>query len=300
MIQFCDDHYVSSWLPEITDDAYHADKTAISSGGIRSALKSPRHFYFDYILRKEQKEATKAMHFGKALHLMTLEPEKFRKLYIEMPDFGDLRSSKNREMKAAWLLTVPSDAVILTAEELQNLVCMIESVMSHKVACGMLRDSFYERVGVFKEPSTGMKGKIKPDAVSNDCLALTDVKSCRDPGKYMFRRAMVEHRYDMQDVWYATGVKAITGIEPKYLNFIAVENKSPWDVCVYTMTDLTKHTAKAQIETALARIKTGVQTGKWPGRQPDGKSEGICLPEYIHNQAENGYSDEVPDFGNVE
>jgi hypothetical protein len=76
-----------------------ATKPPSAREGVRSAYKSARTFFRKHVLNKREEDETDAQAFGTAAHLAILEPTEFEKRYIVMPEFGDFRSSKNREAR---------------------------------------------------------------------------------------------------------------------------------------------------------------------------------------------------------
>ena len=81
------------WIEGLDEKQYHADKTAISSSGIRA--RTPAHFFENYISGTPT-ESTPAQRFGILAHKALNEPEAFRNSYQVMPDFGNCTYKDNK------------------------------------------------------------------------------------------------------------------------------------------------------------------------------------------------------------
>ena len=157
-------------LEQIPFTDYLAKRDAISSSGLRKVLESPRH-YLAWIVGQDE-EDTDYFRFGRAAHMMLLEPEEFKKRYIVMPDFGDMRSSKNRTNRDAWLAQQYDSTVVVTQKEQDELVGMANAIMDHDVASGIMKNCKTEMTGYFVDPETKILCKIRPDIIHQDDMGL--------------------------------------------------------------------------------------------------------------------------------
>lgn len=273
-----DEGFKNEWVEGLADDSYHADKTAVSSTSLRYVLKSELYFYRSHCLGL-RKPATKAMNFGKAAHMAMLEPRRFESIHVVMPDFGDMRSSSNRSKRDAWLAELPKDALVLSQEERDKLMWMIDSLLRHEIAVNLLKDAAFEQTGYFRDSVTGLKCRFKPDIIRPDLSAMPDIKTTRDASKAFFSKEIWNHRYDVQLAFYSMGVEMIHGKPPEFPCFIAVENESPFDVCVYAADEGMMSRGQASARKCLDRIARCLETGNWYGYQPQG-AENIGLPAF--------------------
>lgn len=269
---------------QISDAEYHGDRTAVSSSGVRHALRSARAFEAFHIRGAETVEETPAIRLGSAAHLMLLEHEAFKRRFIEIPDFGDMRSSKNRALRDDWMADLPKDAVALPGEEREKLVRMTEALLAHTTARNLLKGGAMEQCGYFRDPGTGLKCRIKPDCTQPDLSVLVDLKTARDASFNGFQRAVGDRGLHVQMAWYARGIQAIHGRPPDSCAFIVVENQEPFDVCVWLVPGALLELAERGIEKGLERIKQGVLTDKWPGLQSDGQAALIDLKSWAYEK----------------
>lgn len=257
------------------DDEYHGKRTFVSSGGIRQALDSPRAFYRGYV-QGIKSEPTKAMNLGHAAHLMLLQPEEFKRRYTVMPEFtgftkdgkSSTRSGEAQAKKAEWIADLPAGAVILDPKEHDRLMFMVEAILEHELAQHVIKDSVFEVSGYFRDPTTGLQCKIRPDVLRHDFSALPDLKTCCTAKEHEFLRAMMDMRYDVQVCFYMWGVEQITGRRPEIPGIIAVENTHPFDIAVYEFSPQMIECGMADMQLGLLRIAQSLQSGQWPGRNP--------------------------------
>lgn len=266
-------------LYDLSNEAYHADRTAISSTGIRKVLRSPKH-YLSWLLGMEEEEEEKDhFRFGYAAHVMLLEPAKFRKLYVVQPDFGAMQSKANREKRDKWREDQAPDAIILTEDEMAHLNGMIESVTAHPIARNLLVEGRPEVSGFFNDPETGVRCKVRPDYLSVDPTGdthLIDLKTTRDVRKGMFSDAVHRYRYDLQIALYTDGIAAITGRPPMTSNFLAVEKTPPYECAVYSADDQMLAHGRQWYQHGLRLLKKCIKGNEWPGVSAN--AEMISLP----------------------
>jgi hypothetical protein len=277
MIEIVGSEYVNHWNEKQTMAEYHADKTAIGSGKLKTILKSPRTFRAVY--EEEQREDTDAFQFGRLVHLAILEPAKFEQTVKLMPDFGDQRSSKNRDAKAAWLAELPPGTELCTQEQLDDLRGMIDSLMAHKEAFAALKNGKTEISGYYRDSETGIKCKIRPDFLQFELNALVDLKTTRDCTREAFSRTVWQYRYDFQLAMYAAGIKEITGRAPKFNAILALEKVKPYEVALYVADEAMMERGELDYRKALRTLKKCITENKF--NQPyQTETQSIFLPQW--------------------
>lgn len=303
--QIVEENYEPHWTLNLAEEEYHADRTAASSSSIRLALESPRAFHRGFCMGLKKRE-TKAMNFGKAAHMAILEPARFKALYVVAPKFmgktkegkDSAQSGEARSKKMAWLAEQPAGALVMEQEDRDRLYWMIDALLSHPVACNLIKGAAFEQSGYFRDPETGIKCRIRPDILRTDLSALPDLKTTRSIKKQAFEREIWNYRLDVQMAFYYGGVYQIHGKRPDFPCIIAVENEQPHDVCVYALSDGLISRGEQAYMRSLKRIKKGIDTGLWPGHQPNG-AEDVNLPAYTDGvidcpeQEEEQYGSEV-------
>lgn len=283
--EFVGTDFQNRWIEDLPEEDYHADKSSVSSGGVRLALESKRAFHRGVVLGNK-KPPTPAMNFGKAAHLAILEPNRFMQLYKVLPDFGDMRSTANRAKRDAWKSDHPPDTLFLTQDEYRSLQNMIQAVQAYRdrktgsySICELLKRAVFERSGYFRDPETGLKCRIRPDILMTGGVVMPDLKTSRTVDRWSFAKSVWDHGYYIQLAMYQFGIKLITGVEPRIPCFIVVQNCEPFDVAMYPLDTGAIDRGQQAMKVGLRRIAEGIETGDWHGVQVHG-AEDISLPSY--------------------
>lgn len=273
-----DRDFAPHWKEEQKNEDYHADKSAVSSSGLRQIEKSPATFYQNFFLRlPEAEKKSKAKTIGTLCHQAILEGSKFLENFVLMPDFGDMRSSKNREARDEWLATVEGKTVV-KQDELDVIKGTIEAIVNHEGAFNLLKDGKTEISGYYADPETGILCRIRPDFLSFNLMALVDVKTTIDCSREGFAKSIWNYRYDFQLAMYSEGIKQITGKEVDYPAFIAVEKEPPYEVAVYIADKEMIDKGREDYRKSLLTLKACLDTDTFPKYQS--KIEEISLPRW--------------------
>lgn len=284
--QIAPEDFKASWVEKQSNEEYHADKSAVSSSSLRLMVtRSPAHFHAQHVLAEKQEE-TAAMQFGSLVHEAILEPQVFRNRVRVMPDFGDLRKADNREKKAQWHSDLPPTALVVGQEEADKLIAISESVMKHDIAAGVLAGAQFEKSGYYRDPVTGIKCRIRPDAWNPRLGILADIKTTQDASLDAFMGSIAKYGYHFQMGMYEEAIKIITGQAPRISCFIAVEKNPPYAVAVYQCDEAILSTGNHQYRRALDKLLECMAIDYWPSYQ-DKKSQTITLPRWYMYQLQD-------------
>lgn len=266
----------------VTDEMYHSDKSAIGSTQIREIIESPRLFYQNFILGKK-KEESDAMRFGKILHKAYLEYDTFVASYLIMPVFGDLRTKANKDAKKEWMDSIPPGSLVVTQEEYDMTMAIIDSAMMHESISTIFKNSISEVAGYYRDPETGIKLKFKPDERSKNNKILADVKSCRNSSPKLYGSSAYTQRYDVQMFTYAEGIKRVTGVKPEIMANIACETSGTNECAIYYYEPDDLSQAEVDYRQALRTLKKCIDEDHWPQRQK--QIERISTPYWFMAQS---------------
>ena len=273
--------FQAKWVENLPSEEYHADRTAVSSSGLRKALKSAATFRANWLSHEE--EGTKVMQFGTLAHLCVLEPWKFMQTYVVQPDFGDMRSSKNRASRDEWRAEQKPGTTIVTQEEYDTLQGMVEALVAHPDARAALTNGKSELSGWYRDQETGLLCRIRPDFLHFNGKALIDIKTTVDCEAGRFSRAISSYGYHVQLAMYAAGCEAITGIRVEFPTIIAIEKKPPYEIAVYVLDQGSMDVGTALYRRALRRIAESIRTGNWAMYQKEVQS--IAIPKWEFDAA---------------
>lgn len=266
-------------MPGLDIEEYHSDKTAVSSSHVRKILKSPRAFHASFV-EGRSKPPTESMKFGTLAHMAILEGQKFRDRYVVSPDFGDMRSSKNRAVRDGFTLEQKlAGKAVCSQEDFDSVVGMVEAIVEHKDAFELLKNGEAEVSGYFADDETKIKCRIRPDFVSFNMGSLVDVKTAREGSIEKFTKSMVDLGYYFQLAMYTHGAMLISNKQIRYGSFIVVEPEYPHEVDVFVMDDAWMEIGMKDYRKAMRRLKGCLETNQWPKRQQ--QMQNIFPPDWL-------------------
>lgn len=265
----------------VPNELYHGTRALVSKSALDVFSRSPAHYL--YFLQtgdtNEDKPVQEPEHFliGSAFHCLVLEPESFAGRYVKMPDFGTMRSEKNRALRDAWLRQC--GATGMTPAQWAQVHAMRESVYRHKRMRRILENGRPEVTCAAVCPHTGLARKSRFDWVSEIDGIGIDMKSARDgsPGKW--KREAADRRYHVQDGYYTENGK-LAGIDIDGLGFCVVEKTPPYVTELYTLGPGSRLAGEMHYMEELQRLAECCDTGKFPGYSKDGEVCEIELPRW--------------------
>lgn len=257
-------------LENISHEAYHADRSCVSSTALKEMLRSPAHF--KHYLQSRRKE-TPSMFFGTAIHARLLEPHVFAQSYIATL-FPNRKAAGYKQFAESI-----TEHMILTQEQTRGLEIIAHNVDQHARARDWLSSGIKEQTLVWQDEETGIWLKIKPDClVYNDGICL-DVKSTQDASKYGFRAACRSLLYHFSAAMYLEGLKKCFGRDFDFA-FLAIENDAPYQVNLLGAPPAMIREGTAMFREALRRLRTCIDTNSWPGFQEHGELDMLEWSDY--------------------
>lgn len=256
------------------NEAYHAYQ-GISKSGLDLINRSPAHY-----AHREQREPTRAMVIGSAIHAAILEPEVFERDYLLLRDVTDRRASAYKEA-----VKTRSEEFVLTGKEADHVKGMQDSVFLNREATELLSAEGWVELSAFVECNeTGALLKARFDKLNADGTAV-DLKSTTDIRYEQFQRSIGNYRYHVQDAHYSRVFHLITGYNLKAFKFVCVESASPHASKIYRLDDESRNIGYRAAMADLAVYAECERTGEWP--YPDGSEELITLPAWaLDDEAE--------------
>jgi hypothetical protein len=246
----------SPWL-EISNDDYHA-----GPGVSRSFLwdlynTTPFHAMWR---KQNRKPPTDAMILGSAVHALVLEPEVFKRTYVQA-------EVSRRSSKHAAVLEIYEDQglIPLKADVWETAHRMADAVMSHRLAREMFSGGSAELALYARHPIWNHLEKIKVDYVLPDCTVV-DLKTCQSAARNHFRSHATSMGYHVQAAMYPTLMKRRGLPVPGVGNFVfvAVESVEPHCVACYFADDEMQRDGLAAYERASEIYSQCVASGEWP------------------------------------
>lgn len=227
--------------------------------------KSPLH-YRHYL--ENGGKATRAKDLGTAAHIAVFEPERFLREFVLWDKKNDdsdktkaRRGKEWEEFKAAH----PSKTII-RRDEYDLAIAVKDAVRADRVAMRYLAVGRPEVALTWQDEETGMacKGRVDwlTDADGGPCIV--DLKSCRDPTPTWFSRDCAKLDYHLQMAFYADGIEAITGKEPRIV-VVSVETSPPHDVVTYIVPAEVVEVGRDAYRQLLELLRDCTAANEWPG-----------------------------------
>ena len=268
------------YKPEIISNAeYHGRKTHLSSTGLRTFKKNKKQF--EYMLTHELIKQTKAMVDGTAVHAFFLERDKFNTDFVIKP--ADMRL--NTKVGKEWALEHQSK-IIIDSELGNNLYEMEKSFMDcpSKLIYDKQGQSelsyFWDDLGL-------VKGKCRPDWISNDGNIVVDIKTTTDASPKGFQKSIANWGYHLQLGWYIRGLQKL-GLPAKEFIFIAIEKTPPFSVGVYRANKEMITYANDEINNLVYEIDESLKSDDFPDYTPEILDLG--LPNWMINPKKPDYA----------
>lgn len=270
---------LSGFVSDMPNEVYHTAPGFISKSGLDLINRSPAHYMYG-----AQREPSRSMHLGTAIHAAILEPELFQREYMLLRDVKDRRSSAYKDAVA----THGAERV-LTASESDVVVGMYASVYANKRARDWLQKIKHTELSLFvKHPTTGVNVRCRYDAITSDGYAI-DLKSTRDASPDEFAKSIYNFRYHVQAALYSDAYEIATGEKLKGFIFIVVENEIPHATMIYELDDISLGIGRNEYERNLRDYAKCLETDDWHGYETHGgETDLIALPEWaiLRHEAE--------------
>lgn len=247
--------------PKVVDglsaEDYHADKTSVSSSGLRALLAPgcPAQFKYD---RDHPQAPKKEFDLGHAAHLYVLGegPE------LEVIDFPDWRKKDAQILRDEAYL---AGKVPLLTKDHDMVQEMAAAIRQHPIAgplftpgTGKAEQSIY-----WTDSATGVRCRVRPDWRRDSIVC--DYKTIKDAAPDAISRAIKDRSYHQQDAFYIDGVEA-AGLAPDGARFVFVfQSKiAPYLITVRELTDQDRDIGRARNERALRLYADCSATDTWP------------------------------------
>ncbi|CAK9250658.1 unnamed protein product [Sphagnum jensenii] len=295
------------WIENLESEKYHADRGSLSSTGLKVLLaQTPAHFKSNWTRGEDVGKEKDHLRYGSLAHLALLEPEKFRSSFVLEPVFegftkdGKLstQSKEAKDKKKLWYANLPQGSLVVTPEDYSRIEGGIKSILAHKKAVGILNGAKTEISGFFRHPATGIKCRIRPDILHIEKMSLTDFKTTRCAAEWFFGPELIRRKYHISLMFYALGVKEITGKMPDKISILAVEKDPPYACALWVMSEETMKLGLDRVEEGMAIMKSCLDTNTWPSYQENGLAQEIQVPQWAFTEQAPFYNFEHEELSN--
>jgi hypothetical protein len=261
---------------DVLEHVYHSSDISIASASGLKLLgddSSPLHFY--EWATSGGKEETDALMFGRAYHAACLEPERFAREWVTLPNLGDpledgsygtyYRTKAAKARRDEWVASHPNTPN-LTEEQIAQVRAMVRAVQAHPEASTLLEDGASEVTIRWRDAASGVECKARVDHLSLDIGCAADLKSTEDASARGFTRACENFGYALQASFYLSGLAAL-GIDAGF-RFVPVEKSAPHGVAIYKISDTALAKAYEVNARRLDLLARCLESGEWPSYPP--------------------------------
>jgi PDDEXK-like domain of unknown function (DUF3799) len=259
-------------------EKYHAANSCIepsvSSSGLRTIFtKSPKHYWATspYNPKAIENEESAALILGRAAHHLVCGQKDFRLNYaVRPPTLGGEKWNGNRAACKVWVEDREREGrTVITQTQWEHIQGIAESLAADPaVQAGCLNGNI-EQSFFWKDKTTGIWLKSRPDANPTDDLAFVDLKLTRSTNWSALQRTIREYGYFQQAALTATACEAIHGRPMDSFSFLFVENTPPYDIEFVMLKEADIVRGANANRLALDKFAECFKTKKWPGRRGD-------------------------------
>lgn len=258
--------------------AYNA-APGLRASHLKLVMEAPKLYEWQVIKGNQQKE-TDALALGNLIHTALLEPEKFRKRMVAVPEFS---GKGMRAAKADWMASQASDAILVDDKEMDIITGILGTAASDEGIKKILVGGIPELSFYWNDQKTGLRCKARPDYVTEDGW-LVNFKTAADASLRKFQYAIQDHWYHLQAASYWTGYREVFGKEPEGYIWIVIEKTAPYLSAIYCADEALMEIGQRDYRQAIDLVDSCTKSGTWPSYQFDRKSglatgpQSICVP----------------------
>jgi len=230
-----------------TNEVYHS-QTGISASGLKIIFQQSLFHYLNF----KPKKATTAMNFGTAVHSVVLGDTSTP--IVVLPEIN-ARTTAGKIEKHEFMKANEGSTIITKAEH-EGIEMIMDNLNEHTEAkeliesCNEIEKSYYLEY-------EGVPVRIRPDGLQLDKFIL-DVKTTSNSNPHSFRNDIYRFCYHLQGVFYSD----MLGYEAETFKFVAIENKHPYNIEVYSLGEELVDRGRKAWQIAFSKYKRFFDTGE--------------------------------------
>ena len=248
---------------DLSNEAYHADKTSLSSSGARKLLppSTPAKFRYE---QDNPQPASKTFDYGNAAHKLVLG---------KGPDLEVVPGARWDTAKAkAHIAEIRERGGIpLKDNEMQMVKDMADAIRRHPLASALLDPAWGapEQSGFWIDGPSGIRRRVRFDwlpSIHSGRLIIPDYKTAVDASDEAMQKDIAKYGYNCQAAWYEEAAQALElGGPDTEMLLIVQEKKAPYLVNVIGFEFISREIGRAKNRAAIETFADCMSTGRWPG-----------------------------------
>lgn len=249
----------------LTAEQYHADPapTASLSSSIANILldQSPAHAWLAHprLNLQYQREENSRFDLGSAAHMMLLEKRVDKIVRVQADDWRTKAAKEERDNAQA------NGQYAVLERQYVDIVAMTtaaELYLATTELADLLTTGDTEQTVMWQE--NDLWYRCRPDLMSTDRVICLDYKSTASAHPDFIARQIGRMGYDLQSQFYTRGIKAVTGVKPKFV-FLFQEITQPYACSLIGLSNSYEALGQSKVERAVATWHKCVTTNDWPG-----------------------------------
>jgi hypothetical protein len=304
-------------------DDQRVNRKMMSPSMLLDMRESAKYFKSKHILKEIPDEPTLAMEEGTMFHMAILEPDKFKKTYIELDKEKYLTTVDQMKNKLTELGHVPvkglKEKIVQQFEELglgdlvldsavkrledQGMVTIspdkyrrvnrvLEEIAAHNWLGKALQGGFCEQPAWWEHES-GLTFSMRMDYFNpslgsiNKRPVVIDIKTTSSVNPWRFERQIHDSGWHIAAYCYVEGIRKITGVVPDFV-WAVVETKAPFRISTLCADDANLEQGKLDFEKLVKEYLTCLETNSWPD-YTNGNVINVSLPSYAFSKNHDSF-----------
>ena len=203
-----------------TNDEYHSHKS-ISASGLKTIYKKSVYHHLNSMFKM-----TDAMNFGSAVHSALLEDSND---IAVLPEFN-ARTKEGKKIKQDFFDN-HKGKIIIKQEEQEAIEKIKKNFNGHSLAKSLVQRLTETEVSYYGTIDK-VPVRVRPDGIKDNDYII-DIKTTSDASPRFFSSQVYNFAYHLQACFYSEAL----GYDPAKFRFITIENKYPYTVEVFAMSE---------------------------------------------------------------
>lgn len=203
-----------------SNDDYHSHKS-ISASGLKTIYKKSVYHHLNSMFKM-----TDAMNFGSAVHSALLEDSND---IAVLPEFN-ARTKEGKKIKQDFL-NDNVGKIIIKQEEQEAIEKIKKNFNGHSLAKSLVQRLTETEVSYYGTIDK-VPVRVRPDGIKDNDYII-DIKTTMDASPRYFKSQMYNFAYHLQACFYSEAL----GYDPSKFRFITIENKYPYTLEVFAMSE---------------------------------------------------------------
>ena len=275
------DNITDGVFNDLSIEAYHQNKSHYSSTGLKHAKRSLKEFksFIDGDFDTDEKKSH--FDFGNAFEIALVEPDNFEdkvavfkeseliaEIMEEKPETKTVRLTKPYKDGKKEFFDDNADKYIIndTGEEsMETIQKMVESCYQDKVIQSLVKNLDYQISAFWKDKTSGLNLKTRPDVCHQEKKVIVDIKSTIDGSPKAFSRQLANLDYPFQACLQIKGCIE-SGMIDSLSNYywLVVEKKIPFSATLYEFTPDDIQTCMFELDYILGNVSKAIKENFFP------------------------------------